>query len=476
MKVWQPGGHLTQRRERRRSPTGRGLGQATVSTLRAHRAVQPRTALAVVSLLAATLTGLPRPARKVGGRRRNLGARPERAGWIVVAFFAAGLVNLSRRGADLLHRLDRRADPGRPAQQAVPPPPAALARVLRANRAGVIISRLTNDVDALDQLVTDGVSSLVQSTLTLIGTAMILFFLDWRLALATLTVIPLIVATALFRIRSSRAYRAVRERLGNVTATLAEDIAGIRVVQSFRASRQTSRFQEVNAHYRQANQQTVVLNGLYFPFVDFLSAVATAVVVGYGGWLASQARSAPGRSSPSSATSRTSSTPCSSSRSSTTRSSRPLRRWTRSWRSSTRSPRSATSRTRSRSRGSAATSASKTSGSATATCPRCCTASISMSRPARRSRWSVNRSRQVDDREAPRPLLRPARGAITIDGMDLRDVKQESLRRQLGIVPQEGFLFAGTVRQTSPSAGPTRRSRRSSRRRGRSAPTTSSWA
>src|SRR5207302_2636884 len=59
------------------------------------------------------------------------------------------------------------------------------------NRAGVIISRLTNDVEALDQLVTDGVTSLVQNTLTLVGTAIILFFLDWRLALATCSVLPL---------------------------------------------------------------------------------------------------------------------------------------------------------------------------------------------------------------------------------------------------------------------------------------------
>src|SRR5438552_8675018 len=94
------------------------------------------------------------------------------------------------------------------------------------NRAGVIISRLTNDVEALDQLVTDGVTSLVQSTLTLGGTAVILFVLDWRLALATLAVLPpMAIVTAWFRSRSGRAYRAVRERLGLVTATLAEDIA-----------------------------------------------------------------------------------------------------------------------------------------------------------------------------------------------------------------------------------------------------------
>ena len=88
------------------------------------------------------------------------------------------------------------------------------------NRAGVIISRLTNDVEAIDQLVTDGVTSLVQNTLTLLGTAIILFILDWRLALATCAVIPLMgVATVLFRTRSARAYargaRAARPRHGD---------------------------------------------------------------------------------------------------------------------------------------------------------------------------------------------------------------------------------------------------------------------
>src|SRR5262249_6957751 len=157
------------------------------------------------------------------------------------------------------------------------------------NRAGVIISRLTNDVEALDQLVTDGVSSLVQNVLMLGGSAVILFLLDWRLALATLTVFPaVIVATALFRSRASPAYRHVRERLANVTATLAEDIAGMRVVQSFTRERaNVRRFEEINALYREANQRTVVLNGLYFPFVDFLSSVAIAVVLGYGGYLVS---------------------------------------------------------------------------------------------------------------------------------------------------------------------------------------------
>ena len=155
------------------------------------------------------------------------------------------------------------------------------------NRTGAIVSRITNDVEALDQLLTDGVSSLVQNGLLLAGTAVVLFFLDWRLALAMLVVLPLMAAaTAWFRMRSNRAYRRVRERLGLVTATLAEDISGMRVVQSFtrEPTSQTS-FRGVNDAYRQANYETVVLNGLYFPAVDVLSSVATAIVLGFGGAL-----------------------------------------------------------------------------------------------------------------------------------------------------------------------------------------------
>jgi ABC-type multidrug transport system fused ATPase/permease subunit len=155
------------------------------------------------------------------------------------------------------------------------------------NRAGVIISRLTNDVEAIDQLVTDGVTTLVQSSLTLAGTAVLLFILDWRLAIATCAVVPLMsVATVIFRKHSASAYADVRERLGLVTATLAEDISGMRIVQAFtREDAAYANFREVAKRYRESNMQTVVLNGVYFPFVDFLSTVALAVVLGYGGHL-----------------------------------------------------------------------------------------------------------------------------------------------------------------------------------------------
>jgi ABC-type multidrug transport system fused ATPase/permease subunit len=121
----------------------------------------------------------------------------------------------------------------------------------------------------------------------LAGTVIVLFFLDWRLALATLVVLPLMgLATAWFRSRSNHAYRRVRERLGLVTATLAEDISGMRVVQSFtREPTSQTTFRGVNQRYRESNYETVVLNGVYFPAVDILSSVATAIVLGVGGWL-----------------------------------------------------------------------------------------------------------------------------------------------------------------------------------------------
>jgi ABC-type multidrug transport system fused ATPase/permease subunit len=155
------------------------------------------------------------------------------------------------------------------------------------NRAGVLISRMTNDVEAIDQLVTDGVTTLAQSSLMLSGTAVLLLVLDPRLALATLIVIPFMIgASILFRSRSARAYSSVRERLGLVTATLAEDIAGMRMVQAFvREQRATENFRTVALDYRDSNMQTVVLNGLYFPFVSFLATLALAIVLGYGGHL-----------------------------------------------------------------------------------------------------------------------------------------------------------------------------------------------
>src|SRR6059058_5981420 len=290
MRVHQPGSSLTRARGVQVEDWSWAQTRRRLTALyRLARPYKGRTALAVLSLLCATAVALAPPylvGRTVDEVRRH---DTHLLGWFVVAFVAAGALGIvftytqtyftgwtgERMLADLRNLLFRHLQ-------------RLSLGFYERNRAGVIISRLTNDVEALDQLVTDGVSSLVQNSLTLVGTAVLLFFLDWRLALASLTVMPLMtVATAWFLKRSGRAYRSVRETLGLVTATLAEDIAGMRVLQSFTRERAAQdNFRRIADDYRVSNMRTVVLSGTYFPVVDFLSSASTAVVLGYGGWLA----------------------------------------------------------------------------------------------------------------------------------------------------------------------------------------------
>jgi ABC-type multidrug transport system fused ATPase/permease subunit len=153
------------------------------------------------------------------------------------------------------------------------------------NRAGVLISRLTNDIQALDQLVTEGISTLFSATLTLVGTAVILVILDPGLALITFLTFPvLLVASVAFRLASAGAYRLTREKIAQVTAYLQETLSGVRVVRAFgQEPRHRSRFAELNDEHREANMRTVYLNAAYFPSVELLSAVATAAILIYGG-------------------------------------------------------------------------------------------------------------------------------------------------------------------------------------------------
>ena len=152
-------------------------------------------------------------------------------------------------------------------------------------QAGVLISRLTNDVQALDQLVSDGVVTLFGSTLTLIGTAVILLVLDLELALLTFLVFPVLALGSLaFRIVSANAYRATREKVAAITAYLQETLSGIRVVRTFaQEPRHLERFDELNEENYDANMKTVHLNAAYFPAVELLSAFATAGILLYGG-------------------------------------------------------------------------------------------------------------------------------------------------------------------------------------------------
>ena len=152
-------------------------------------------------------------------------------------------------------------------------------------QAGVLISRMTNDVQALDSLVTDSIVTLFQASLTLIGTIVILAYLDLTLALLTFLIFPLLFAGSLaFRIASADAYAKTRVTIGVITAYLQETLSGIRVVRSFgQEPRHLKRFSDLNDDNRDANLKTVYLNAAYFPVVELVSALATVGILVYGG-------------------------------------------------------------------------------------------------------------------------------------------------------------------------------------------------
>jgi ABC-type multidrug transport system fused ATPase/permease subunit len=151
--------------------------------------------------------------------------------------------------------------------------------------AGVLISRMTNDVEALDSLVTDTVVTLFQASLTLVGSVVILLYLDAELALLTFLIFPVMAIGSLaFRVASADAYRRTRETIGAITAYLQETLSGIRVVRAFaQEPRHREQFGRLNETNRAANLITVNLNAAYFPFVEFVSAVATVGILIVGG-------------------------------------------------------------------------------------------------------------------------------------------------------------------------------------------------
>jgi ABC-type multidrug transport system fused ATPase/permease subunit len=154
------------------------------------------------------------------------------------------------------------------------------------NRPGVLISRMTNDVQALDQLVTDGIVTLFSATLTLVGVIGILLALDASLALITFITFPLVaIASVVFRVVSADAYRLTREKIANITAHLQETLSGIRVVRSFgQEPRHVTEMERLNEENREVNMRTVRLNASYFPAIELLSAIGTAAILLFGGY------------------------------------------------------------------------------------------------------------------------------------------------------------------------------------------------
>jgi ABC-type multidrug transport system fused ATPase/permease subunit len=326
------------------------------------------------------------------------------------------------------------------------------------NRTGVLISRLTNDIQALDQLVTDGVVTLFSSTLTLVGTVVILLLLDVRLALVTFLAFPVLAAASIvFRYFATDAYRKTREKIANVTAYLQESLSGVRVIRTFgQEPHHLERFAKLNDDNRVANMRTVYLNAAYFPGVEMLSAMATAVILLYGGYQAIDGNVTIGV----------------------------LVAFVGYLQSFFDPIQQLSNLYATYQQGMAALE--KIFGLLdTREDMRDSPGAVELGTLRGDIRlddvwFSYERASELDGRHEPRWALRdvsieiaagetlalvgetgagkstlaklvarfydPQRGAVRIDGHDLHDVTQESLRGQLGIVPQEGFLFTGTVR------------------------------
>ncbi|HWH92731.1 MAG TPA: ABC transporter ATP-binding protein [Baekduia sp.] len=320
--------------------------------------------------------------------------------------------------------------------------------------AGVLISRLTNDVEALEQMVTDAVTTLFQASLTLVGSIAILLWFDVELALLTFIIFPIMaVGSFAFRLASADAFARTRETIGGLTAYLQESLSGIRVLKSFaQEPRHLDRFAALNADNRAANMTTVNLNAAYFPAVEWVSSVATVGILLYGGHqvlegdvtvgvLVGFIAALNGFFDPISQLSQVYTTyqsgmaaldkifalldeqPDLVDKPGAAELPRPLRGEV-SFEGVTFAYSTA--------------EGTKTAlEDVTLHVPPGQTVALVGATGAGKSTLAKLAARFYD----------PTHGAVKVDGHDLRDVTMKSLRSQMGIVPQEGFLFSGTLRE-----------------------------
>jgi ATP-binding cassette subfamily B protein len=162
------------------------------------------------------------------------------------------------------------------------------------NPVGRIMTRLTSDVDALNELFTSGVIDLLGDVVMIFAVAIIMFSMDWRLTLVTLVTVPLLfAATGWFRKHARRGYDMVRTRLARINAFLQEHLSGAQTVQIFnREAKALRQFHEINDDHRRANIETIFYYAVFFPLVDLISAVGVALIIWYGGYRVMQ--NAPG--------------------------------------------------------------------------------------------------------------------------------------------------------------------------------------
>jgi ATP-binding cassette subfamily B protein len=153
------------------------------------------------------------------------------------------------------------------------------------NPVGRLVTRVTTDVDALNEMFTAGVVSIFEDVFVLAGIVIIMMLMDWRLALITFTVLPpIIFATRIFRDKVRDSYRRIRVAIARINAYLQEHVTGMIVVQLFnREKKAYKRFEKVNASHMEAFKDAILAYALYYPVVEILSTTAIALVIWYGG-------------------------------------------------------------------------------------------------------------------------------------------------------------------------------------------------
>ncbi len=154
-------------------------------------------------------------------------------------------------------------------------------------KAGVLVSRMTSDVDSLQELIQFGLIMFTSAALLLVGTTILLFLLSWKLMLVCLVAMPMVAAASFkFQRDSNEAYLLVRDRIADTLSGLQEGLSGVRVVQAFaREHVESARFSQANHDLYRTHMAAVRIQCWYLPIVEFAGAATTAVALGVGGWM-----------------------------------------------------------------------------------------------------------------------------------------------------------------------------------------------
>ena len=158
------------------------------------------------------------------------------------------------------------------------------------NPVGRLMTRVTSDVDTLNELFTSGVVTVFRDVFMLAGIMIVLLWMDWRLALVTFAVLPAIAwVTHWFRMNARESYRRVRIQIARINAFLQENISGMATVQLFRReARNFEQFERINRAHRDANVESIFYYATFYPAIEVLGACATALIIWYGGGRAVQ--------------------------------------------------------------------------------------------------------------------------------------------------------------------------------------------